>query len=53
MLQGGCFIDHADALTELFSYIEGYYNTRRRHSSLNYQSPASFEASVHSLHSSN
>lgn len=48
MLQGGCFTDQADAQTELFSYIEGYYNTRRRHSSLHYQSPASFEASLHS-----
>lgn len=53
MLQGGCFIDRADALTELFSYIEGYYNTHRRHSSLNYQSPASFEASLYSLHLNN
>jgi len=53
MLQDGCFIDRADALTELFSYIEGYYNTHRRHSSLDYQSPASFEASFHSLHSNN
>ncbi len=47
MLQGGCFIDHHDARTELFSFIEGYYNTHRRHSSLNYLSPASFEASLH------
>jgi len=47
MLQGGCFTDMADARTELFAYIEGYYNTRRRHSSLNYLTPASFEASSH------
>ena len=46
MLQGGCFIDENDARTELFAYIEGYYNTQRRHSSLNYTSPASFEASL-------
>jgi putative transposase len=44
MLQGGCFIDERDARTELFAYIEGYYNTQRRHSSLGYLSPASFEA---------
>ena len=44
MLQDGCFIDAADARTELFGYIESYYNTRRKHSSLAYQTPAQFEA---------
>ena len=44
MLQDGCFIDDADARTELFGYIESYYNTRRKHSSLAYQTPAQFEA---------
>ena len=43
MLQDGCFIDDNDARTELFSFIEGYYNTRRKHSSLGYQSPSKFE----------
>lgn len=28
----------------VFSYIEGWYNTRRRHSSLGYLSPSAFEA---------
>ena len=28
----------------IFEYIEGWYNTRRRHSSLRYLSPAAFEA---------
>lgn len=28
----------------LFEYIDGYYNTRRLHSSLNYRNPAAFEA---------
>jgi len=28
----------------VFNYIEGWYNTRRRHSSLGYKSPAVFEA---------
>ena len=46
LLQGGTFSDAADARTELFAYIEGYYNTQRRHSSLNYLTPASFEASL-------
>ena len=44
MLQDGCFIDAADARTELFGYIESYYNTHPRHSSLAYQTPAQFEA---------
>ncbi len=28
---------------EVFSYIEGFYNTRRRHSKLNNLSPVDFE----------
>ena len=31
----------------LFDYIEGWYNTRRLHSSLNYRSPAAYEAALH------
>ena len=38
-----------DARTELFAYIEAYYNTHRRHSSLGYLSPAEFEAQKLSL----
>jgi len=34
----------AEARMELFRYIEGWYNPRRRHSSLGYLSPAKFEA---------
>jgi transposase InsO family protein len=30
--------------SSLFEYIDGYYNTRRLHSSLNYLNPAAFEA---------
>lgn len=30
--------------TVLLEYIDGYYNTRRLHSSLNYLNPATFEA---------
>ncbi len=30
----------------VFSYIEGWYNTRRLHSSLNYRSPAEYEALI-------
>jgi putative transposase len=49
MLQGGCFINAADARTEIFAYIEAYYNTRRRHSSLAYLTPVQFEAGKTSL----
>jgi transposase InsO family protein len=44
MLQGGTFIDARDARTELFAYIEAYYNTHRKHSSLAYQTPFQFES---------
>lgn len=43
MLQSGCFQDAPDANTEIFEYIDGYYNTRRKHSALGYRSPAQFE----------
>lgn len=32
------------ATSALFDYIEGWYNTRRRHSTLGYLSPAAFES---------
>lgn len=48
MLQGGCFETFADAKTELFNYIDAYYNTQRKHSSLGYRSPSRFEATSHS-----
>lgn len=34
----------AQARTDIFSYIEGFYNTVRLHSSLGYLSPAEYEA---------
>jgi putative transposase len=37
------FDSHGQATRELFDYIEGFYNTRRRHSTLDYVSPAEFE----------
>jgi transposase InsO family protein len=48
MLQDGCFENAHDARTEIFDYIEGYYNTHRKHSALDYKSPTQFEAQIHS-----
>ena len=48
MLQGGCFQNPSDAKLEIFQYIDGYYNTHRKHSSLGYLTPTQFEASLHS-----
>ena len=49
MLQGGCFDNAADARLEIFDYIEGYYNTHRKHSALDYLTPAQFETQINSL----
>ncbi len=37
----------AQARTDIFSYIEGFYNTVRLHSTLGYLSPNEFEAKYH------
>lgn len=37
------FKTHAEARIAIFEFIEGFYNPRRRHSSLGYLSPAAFE----------
>lgn len=49
MLQGGCFADATDAKLELFEYIEGYYNSRRKHSAIGYLSPNQFETQTQHL----
>ncbi len=43
LLEDGVFEDTLQAKSETFSYIEGYYNRVRRHSSLGYKTPAEFE----------
>jgi putative transposase len=43
LLQRSTFRTHAEARTALFDYIEGFYNSHRRHSALGYQSPAAYE----------
>jgi putative transposase len=43
LLEDGVFLDVEDAKQESFDYLEGYYNTGRRHSSLGNNSPLNFE----------
>ena len=43
LIEGGAFTGLEEARSEIFSYIEGYYNRVRLHSSLGYQSPIEFE----------
>ena len=43
LIEDGVFEDINQARLEIFSYIEGYYNPRRLHSSLGYKSPIEFE----------
>lgn len=44
LIEGQRFETRGQAELEVFAYIEGFYNCHRRHSSLNYLSPADFEA---------
>jgi putative transposase len=44
LLDKGAFECLEDAYTEIFEYIEIYYNKKRMHSTLNYQTPSNFEA---------
>ena len=46
MVQGSQFTGDQDARIEIFSYIEGSYNTERKHSSLGYLSPSKFESNL-------
>jgi transposase InsO family protein len=47
LLEGGVFLSIEDARTEIFDYIEVYYNRMRKHSSLGYKSPEQFEQEYH------
>jgi transposase InsO family protein len=42
----GRFASHEEARGKIFKYIEVFYNRRRRHSSIGYESPESFEAGL-------
>ena len=37
------YLTRLAAKQSLFQYIEGYYNRKRRHSAIRYQSPTQFE----------
>ena len=43
LVENGIFESVEDACSEVFSYIEGYYNRIRLHSGLGYKSPMQFE----------
>lgn len=46
LIQKGAFESKEDAITEVFDYIEVYYNTQRLHSSLRYMPPEEFENKI-------
>ena len=46
------FATRTQARTEIFRYIEGWYNLRRRHSALDYLSPVNYEHRHHVRHES-
>jgi putative transposase len=46
LLDRQVFRTHAAARTAIFDFIEGFYNPHRRHSALDYRSPAEFERQI-------
>jgi len=40
------FLNYSHAKFEIFQYVEGFYNRKRIHSSINYMSPVQFEKSL-------
>jgi putative transposase len=53
LLDRRCFRTQAEAKLAVFEYLEGFYNPRRRHSSLGYRSPVIFERTLmgkHTIH---
>jgi len=43
LIDRSTFPNHTEARRALIDFIEGFYNTRRRHSALSYDSPVQFE----------
>ena len=46
LIDRGSFRTRAEARREVFEFIEGWYNTHRRHSSLEYLSPVEYERRI-------
>lgn len=53
LIEDGVFEDLDQARSEIFSYIEGYYNRTRLHSSLGYKSPIEFEMELENKNGGN
>lgn len=53
LIEGGVFENIEQARSEIFSYIEGYYNRIRLHSGLGYKSPLEFELEIKSKNGGN
>jgi transposase InsO family protein len=49
LVDGANYQTRAEARTDIFAYIEGFYNRNRLHSSLGYLSPEEFERRFHNL----
>ena len=43
LIDRSTFRNHDEARDGIFDFIEGFYNTNRRHSALSYDSPVQFE----------
>jgi putative transposase len=50
LVHGRSWPSKADLRSEVFEYIEAFYNRRRRHSTLGFLSPAQFETITHHHH---
>jgi putative transposase len=48
LIDRSSFRTHDDARNAIFEFIEGFYNTRRRHSALGYLAPVAFERNTES-----
>ena len=53
LMEGGVFENFEQARSEIFSYIEGYYNRVRLHSGLGYKSPMEFEMELQTTNGGN
>jgi len=45
LIHQASYLTQKEAMTDIFFYIEGFYNRQRRHSTLGYVSPLAYEAS--------